>query len=200
MSMAFGIYLFKKKIFSLSQVIKSLFFYLLFKKNIITLQHLHRLLFHRLFKDMKNDLILSCAQDFLSKNLFNSLHPLAHSFLRSAQKRGDLTALFSSSPDFLVRLISEKLNFNLYFSTQYKIDKKKTMTEISIIVDAEAKAIQLNNLCTQLGYTKEQVIAYSDGENDLPLLNSAGTSIVFSPTQRMLETCLINRWITIHNA
>ena len=47
------------------------------------------------------------------------------------------------------------------------------------IVDAQAKARILAELCEQEGISPEQAIAVGDGANDLPMLASAGLGIAF---------------------
>lgn len=60
-----------------------------------------------------------------------------------------------------------------------------------------AKFEQVNELLTERGYSWTNVTAYSDSENDLPLLSAAAHAVVVNPNRRLEMLAKKNYWRVI---
>lgn len=192
MSVAFGRFLYQKKVITFLQASNALSYYALFKAGIISIQILHQRIFEQIFKDRTIHEISLLVSDFL-KTLDKALRPLANSFLKAAQSKGHTTALFSSSPDFLVIPVVNILKIDYVLATEYVVNSEGRLSHIHQIIDGEAKAEQLKKLSRQLGFSQTQIIAYNDDEDrDLPMLQLAGRSVVFNSNNLLLIKNIIN--------
>lgn len=198
-SFLFGQYLHKQGVINTGEALKSAFIYTLHLANFISIQALHQHLFEILFLNKKLALISSHVEPFLSQYWSNLEHPIAKSCFLQAKKQQHLTALFSSSPSFLVEPIAKLVGFDSCLATQYAVDKEGSLCHIALVVDGKKKAAKLFELSQQHGIEDQSTVAYSDGENDLPMLKSAGKSIVFHPKKRLLKHCFANDWIALQS-
>lgn len=197
-SLSFGRYLYKRKIFSLYQVIQALLSYCLFLFHFISLEKMHQRIFNELFKHRKASEITHHAHLFLSELLDSSFaNPIALGMLTKAQGEGSLVALFSSSPDFLVEPIAHFFRFDEWLASKYSIDKEGSFCDISLVIDGYAKAAQHAVLCKKYALTSKETYVYTDSANDLPLMLSAGYCIVFRPPKKLLIKCLANDWLAL---
>lgn len=198
-SYLFGQYLQKQKVISKRQALKSVFIYSLFMMDLISIQTLHQRMFETLFLEKKINLITEHVEPFLDKYWQSLVHPIAQSFLEKAKHTSQHTALFSSSPSFLIQPIAKLAGFDTWLATEYAVDKEGTLCHIALVVDGKKKAAKLSELSQHYGIKAASIYAYSDGENDLPMLQAAGNSIVFHPQGRLLKHCIENDWVALQN-
>ncbi len=198
-SFFFGQYLQRQGVISRFEAIRSVWTYSLFLTGKISLQTLHQRMFETLFHKKKLPLITCHVAPFLDKYWETLVHPAAQSFLVKAQKASEPTALFSSSPSFLIEPIARLAGFDSWLGTEYAIDKEEVLCHIALVVDGKKKAARLIDLTQHYGIPRSMTIAYSDGENDLPMLKAAGKSVVFHPRGRLLKHCIDNGWIALQN-
>lgn len=196
-SYRFGQFLYKNNIISLAQTMQAIAYYVLFLLGIISITSMHHKIFYALFKNTPSTKITSLVDGFLAQNLYSYTNPVALNMFKEAQEKQCLTALFSSSPDFLVQPIAHSFRFDEYLATKYSVDKQGTFCDISLIVEGNVKAAEHAKLCVKHKLNPKDNIVYSDSENDLPLMLSAGNCYVFQPNKKLLKYCIDNDWTAI---
>lgn len=136
-------------------------------------------------------------EEFLSQYFDDLIYQPAMEQLKRAQKEGHLTVILSSSPDFLVEPIAQRLGVNLWKSTQYAIDKDGLFCKIAELMLGEDKACFITSLQMQKGSLRQDVSAYSDSYLDLPFLLAAGTAIGVNPDRKLRAICHTKHWRVI---
>ncbi len=108
------------------------------------------------------------------------LNPGAEQWLNGLKDKGIAFALVSGGFTYFTERL--KTDYNLDFTRANVLgeqENKLTGTIESNIIDAQAKADYLHELCHQLNITPKQVIAIGDGANDLLMMKEAGLSIAY---------------------
>lgn len=104
----------------------------------------------------------------------------AELLINSARKHGIRTVLVSGGFEPVVKVVADKLGFDRYVCNKIEIaNGNLTGKVMEPIVDAKTKLNVLQEECTQLDISAEQVCAVGDGANDLPMLQAAGIGVGF---------------------
>jgi HAD superfamily hydrolase (TIGR01490 family) len=193
-SFRFGCYLYRKNFFSFWNLLLALADYARHKWCGMSVQDLHAKSFRRLFKGQPLEAIHQHVDNFLTAELSLLLYPPVVQRLREAQRRGDRVVILSSSPDFLVREISRRLDVQQWKATRYQTDEKGKLVGISHVLKGEDKALYIKALADQLHFSYSSITVYSDSYLDLPVLKIAGQAIGVGPDRRLKDICLQNGW------
>ncbi len=123
------------------------------------------------------------------------LNPGAEQWLQGLKAKNIAFALVSGGFTYFTERL--KAEFDLDFTRANvlgELEDKLTGTVESDIIDAQAKADYLHELCEQLNITPDQVIAIGDGANDLLMMQEAGLSIAYhaKPTVQAQADTAIN--------
>jgi phosphoserine phosphatase len=106
------------------------------------------------------------------------LSPGADRLLSAAQTAGLKTLLVSGGFTFFTDRLRERLGLNFARANQLEIvDGKLTGRVLGSIVDADAKAAELQRVCNEIGVSLHQSVAIGDGANDLKMLGLAGLGV-----------------------
>lgn len=90
------------------------------------------------------------------------------------------TLLVSGGFTFFTERLQTRLGLDYTASNTLEIIGGKLSGRVlGKIVDAQAKADQLNRIRNELGLTQDQVVAMGDGANDLKMMSEAGVSIAY---------------------
>jgi len=168
--------------------------YALHKGHMLSLSSLHHAAFGLLFRGCLASSLLPHVDDFLAKHLDRLLYLPAIHRLRKAQAEGHFVAILSSSPDFLVSKIAEKLSVADWHASHYFIDRHQKFSHISLLIEGDEKALLVREYAEKLRIAKTRIAAYSDSYLDLPFLQSAGIVIGVNPDRRLRRLCLKNCW------
>jgi phosphoserine phosphatase len=114
-----------------------------------------------------------------------------------AQQCGHYTVILSSSPDFLIKPIADKLRVDAWESTSYAVDKDHRFCDISRLMQGADKAVILEEIRQQHGVAPQNVIAYSDSHLDLPFLQAAGRAVAVNPNRKLKAACRLHGWKVI---
>lgn len=193
-SFRFGLYLYRKNVFSSWTLIRCLSDYTRHKWLGMSLQTLHANCCRRIFKGCSSEKIESLVEQFLNEYLASLLYKPIVDCLKRAQIRGEHVLILSSSPDFLVGAIARRLSEKNWKATSYHIDKQGKFNGILEVIDGETKAQEVSRLSKNLSLPLKDVTVYSDSLLDLPLLNIAGEVICVCPTDRLKRICEQNGW------
>ncbi|GAB6034703.1 phosphoserine phosphatase SerB [Galenea microaerophila] len=123
------------------------------------------------------------------------LNPGAEQWLQGLKAKNIAFALVSGGFTYFTDRL--KAEYGLDFTRANileELEDKLTGTVDSDIIDAQAKADYLHELCQQLKITPDQVIAIGDGANDLLMMQEAGLSIAYhaKPTVQAQADTAIN--------
>jgi phosphoserine phosphatase len=108
------------------------------------------------------------------------LSPGADRLLSVAHSAGLKTLLVSGGFTFFTDRLRDRLGLTFSHANQLEvIDSKLTGRILGQIVDADAKAAELERVCRELGVSLDRSIAIGDGANDLKMLGLAGLGVAY---------------------
>ena len=108
------------------------------------------------------------------------LSPGAERMLGRLRSLGIKTLLVSSGFTYFTERLKIRLSLDYTLSNTLEIKNGKlTGKVLGRIVDAQIKAAKLRELRDQLRLSREQIIAFGDGANDLAMMAEAGVSIAY---------------------
>jgi phosphoserine phosphatase len=104
----------------------------------------------------------------------------AERLLATLRRFGYRTAIISGGFTYFGEYLQQRLAIDHVYANQLEIiDGRLTGRVIGTIVNAQRKAELLEQLATDEGVDRKQLIAIGDGANDLPMLSRAGLGIAF---------------------
>lgn len=108
------------------------------------------------------------------------LSPGMPELIKGLQKLGYKTAIFSGGFDYFAQQLQARFGFDQVFANRLDIvDGKVTGQAIGDIVDAERKALLLEQLAAEYSVPMASTIAVGDGANDLLMLAKAGMGVAY---------------------
>ncbi len=108
------------------------------------------------------------------------LNPGAEMLINGLKSRQINVALVSGGFTFFTERLKQRLGLDFTLANVLTQEKGKLSGTVDgAIIGAEAKAEYLQQLCEQLGITRQQVIAMGDGANDLQMLGIAGLGVAY---------------------
>ncbi len=108
------------------------------------------------------------------------LNPGAEKMLKQIKISGVKTMLISGGFTFFTDKLKEKLGLDYAFANTLEIvNGKLTGKLVGEIVGAQGKGKILKQICKELDFRKENLIAIGDGANDLPMFSEAGISVAY---------------------
>lgn len=108
------------------------------------------------------------------------LTPGVEDFIKTVKHLGYRVALISGGFTFFAIPLKMKLGIDYCYANELEIrDGVLTGLVTGPIVNANRKALLVNQLALQEKISLEQVVAIGDGANDLPMLATAGLGIAF---------------------
>lgn len=193
-SVAFGRYLYRIRVISFLSVIKSIFCYLCHKKFGKSLAWLHHHILNILFKNFSKALLLQHVEQFFDSHLEDLFYPPSKKALFKAQNQGNITALLSSSPDFIVEPLAKRLKIPYWAGTHYAVNQENQLVAVKEIVDGEYKAEFLRTIKNKMKFERQAITVFTDSILDLPLLLEAGEKIAVQPDRKLRALCQQNNW------
>ncbi|MDR3624698.1 MAG: HAD-IB family hydrolase [Chlamydiales bacterium] len=198
-SLSFSRFLYKQGLFSLIDQIYALYICLSYKILHTPLDSLHTKAFNHLFKGRKETIFEEMAMQFVTKSISSMIYEPAMRRLLQAKNRGHYILLLSSSPEFLVKPIAEALSITNWKGTYYETDKTGNFQSISLLMNGQEKAKQLSCTMQTLNISQANTTAYSDSEDDLPFLQTAGIRVGVNPTKELRLLCSTHNWEILEN-
>ena len=193
-SLYFGVYLFKKKILPLKKMASLLFYYFCHKIRILSVAKLHQLAFQKFFLGRSMDDLETLATDFFAESAEKITNFHIFSKLQEAKKNNHYTAILSSSPNFIVSQVAKKFDVDEWQATCYCKDQDGKICGISSNMQGEDKAKVLKQLSLKLNIPCQNVVAYTDSYQDIPLLQIVGKPIAVNPDRILRKKSVKMGW------
>lgn len=180
-----------------------------FRLKKLTISQLHQRVFDLFLKGRPQALFANEVQPFLDRFLPRMIDAYLISFLQE-QLQIETFALFdeslqaprilllSSSPNFLVGAIAERLHIKNWHGTEYAVDKENLFCNISKIIEGQEKLRLARLFAEKWSISPQAIAAYSDSDDDLPLLNWAGTACAVRPNKALLRAAIKKGWNIIY--
>lgn len=183
-SFAFCCFLRKQGILSFADLLYCLYHYASHRLLHTPLKTLHTRVFARLFRGKSAALLEAHVPAFMRTLKW---YAPAVNRLKTLQADGYDIRIFSSSPHFLVQPIAESIGVMRVVATEYSLDPRGHLVELTRLVDGEQKRQELR----ALGH---HAIAFSDSEIDLPFLEAAHKAVAVNPTRRLAKVAEAKGW------
>ncbi len=196
-SFRFGTYLFRKKVFNLFTMISLITYYGRYKFFGMPVLELHHKSFRKLFAGRLRQQVIQHVEDFLDEYLHTLFYAPAVERLRLAQQEQHVTAIFSSSPDFLVAPIARRLGVHHWRASRYAVNSCGAFETIKDVLQGEEKATLLSALVEDLGVGLDAATVYSDSVLDLPFLKAAGKAVAVNPDKTLRAVSRQQGWEVI---
>lgn len=125
---------------------------------------------------------------FLTQLLETELRPSVWCRFEQGKREGMHTLLISSSPDFLVQPIAERLGFSSWKATRYHAEG------VEELLLGEDKSSMIKAFALASGWERSEVAAYSDSWLDLPMLETVGTPVAVAPDRQLRRVARSKGW------
>jgi phosphoserine phosphatase len=104
----------------------------------------------------------------------------AEKLISTVKRLGYKTAILSGGFTYFGRMLQKRLGIDYVFANELEIEGGLVTGRVTgEIVDGARKAVLLERIAQNEGFSLEQTIAVGDGANDLPMLSIAGLGIAF---------------------
>jgi HAD superfamily phosphoserine phosphatase-like hydrolase len=147
-------------------------------------------------KDQKEKIINEEAEKFLNSDLIE-FFSYSSKIINFAKKFGPIN-LITGSPKELISILSKKLNFESYFSTELEvvngIYNGKIIRNLSL--KSEKEKIVQDNLVKK---NKIIFLSFGDTLSDLPILENAKIPVVFGVNPSLKKLAVEKKWFQILN-
>lgn len=193
-SSCFGRYLYREGVLSTKLYLQLGAIYLLFKIGRLSLVKMQARIFQRLFQGKPAAFFQTHVQRFLDQNFDQLLYLPAVERLKQAQSNGDLVAILSSSPDFLVKPIAEKFHVNHWQASIYAVDQQGCFSHLEKLFQGSDKADWVEAFAKEWNLPKHNRTVFTDSILDLPFLKAGGIRIGVNPDRQLRALCLQNHW------
>lgn len=193
-SFQFGAYLYRQKIFPLVTMLYLASCYFLHKAGLLSMEQMQKKIFNKLFRKLTLEQLNPYAKAFLDQHFNEMLFPPAVQRLKEAQKQGHYTCILSSSPQFLVKLFSDRFNVDACAGTRYELDHNQRFLSIAHLMQGQDKADYITLTSKEMGLTKQQITAYSDSVLDIDFLRASGTPVGVKPDKKLRHICTKLQW------
>jgi phosphoserine phosphatase len=189
MSFAFGRYLYRQGELPLWKALFCACMYFLHVAHMVSLQTLHGSIFATIFQGRSksdfHDLVLQFFHDVVPTLLRGSILQEIEAF----RKEGAKLMLLSSSPDFLVEKMAEKLFLDDWHGTRYAVDKSGRFCHVGELMSGQRKATMLKPFSSVM-----EIIAMTDSMADAPLINQASFVIAVAPDKALYKLAKERGW------
>jgi HAD superfamily hydrolase (TIGR01490 family) len=196
-SFCFGKYLYQHGFFSMFRLLQLGCIYFFHKIGLISIESVHHTVFKRIFKGRCSKQVAQFADLFIETHLNSMLYSPAIDRLKKAQFAGHFVAILSSSPDFIVKSIAQKLNVLHVESSIYSVDAEGKFSHIEHLVEGNVKAGWVTKAAQDHAIAFEGITGYTDSVIDLAFLLSCGNKVLVNPGRKLRAMGRKRRWETI---
>lgn len=192
-SMAFYKYMLKIKAISWKTWPLAVIAYLSYRFSFKNITLLHLFVHKWVLSKVNSSKVITLVPDFIKNVIFPKLRKGLIEQIEKAREQGHRIALLSSSPDFIVNEVASCLKINLTLASCYPVLSNDRFCHNIMVIRGENKAIWIDNFL-QLNPSFNQVIAYSDAMEDLPMLLKADVKYAVCPESSLKDLSFKNGW------
>lgn len=162
--------------------------------GLVSLKTVHHRAFRRLFYKKQKREIQQQVEHFLNGACALLYRKESVALLQKAKKEGHRVIIQSSSPDFLVHPIAQRLEVE-GVASPYFVDDTGRFCSFSVI-DGVCKKELLQKLTHEVGQGVTSTV-YTDSIADLPLLEAATYPVGVHPDKKLFEIALQRGWAIV---
>ena len=135
------------------------------------------------------------AEAIFDQSIQRRLWPETVDLTQEHLSKGHEVWLITATPIDIARVIADRLGLTGAIGTMLEtVDGCFTGRLVGQFLHGERKAIAAEELTSRLGADLSQCWAYSDSENDIPLLELAGNRVVVNPDASLLRHARARGW------
>jgi HAD superfamily phosphoserine phosphatase-like hydrolase len=135
------------------------------------------------------------AGTFVREDIEPRLREILLRRLDRHRRTGDVVAILSGAPDFIVAPLAERLEIALWRATRCAQRGGRFLAEPPFRHPfAEAKLRYAREICAALGVGLGDCTAYADSADDLPLLSGVGRPVAVHPDRRLARVARRQGW------
>jgi len=133
------------------------------------------------------------------KYLAGAIYPETRALIRAHQRRGHTVAIVSSATRYQVEPIARELGIEHILCNRFEVQKGEFTGEVcNPVVYAAGKRIVAEDLARQMQSSLAQCWFYSDGREDLPLLEAVGFPRPLNPDAELAIEARMRNWPIRH--
>lgn len=193
-SYRFGRYLYRRNLLAFRTMLSLVFAYIRHSYFGLSLFDLHRHSFQILCAGRPKAEFTALVDEFLDEYFEALLFPPVVERLRACQEAGHHTVILSSSPDFIVERVAQRLGASEWHASEYAVDDRGVFSHVESVMDGARKARWVESIQLRLGLAKEQVAGFSDSLLDLPFLEATGHPVGVGSAKKFREFCRQRQW------
>jgi len=139
--------------------------------------------------------IVELGEDIYDQGIESKIWPGTLTLAQKHLAAGERVWLVSATPVELARVVAGRLGFTGAMGTVSEIrDGVYTGRLVGHPLHGAAKAEALRALASREGLDLSQCYAYSDSNNDLPMLTVVGRPVAVNPDAQLRQAAIENRW------
>ncbi len=139
--------------------------------------------------------IVALGEEIYEQGIADRIWPGTLTLAQQHLEAGERVWLVSATPVELARVIAERLGFTGAMGTVSEIvDGVYTGKLVGHPLHGVAKAAAVRALASREGLDLQQCYAYSDSNNDLPMLTVVGRPVAVNPDTGLRQAAVENRW------
>ncbi len=185
----------REKIFTLSQKLQLLFWYLRYKAGLITDSSALRRKVYRVFNGHTTKAMDGVFRESIDQILKFHLRWSMKPLIDAHKKAGDKIFAISATLSMLCRPICEKFGIEHDYATDLEVENGcYTGGWNGIVYEGPYKKERAQEICREYGLDLSQSAFYTDSISDLPLLESVATPVAVSPDARLRSHARKHGW------
>ncbi|MBA3239075.1 MAG: haloacid dehalogenase-like hydrolase [Parachlamydiaceae bacterium] len=193
-SFSFGKFLYRRGLLGPAQLFHLGFVYALHTLGFFSITSVHKIVFKNLFCGRPSSFFEKEVHLFLEENFDEMLNEPVIERLKKAQANNHFVAILSSSPEFLVKAMANRLGVSHFDASVYAVDEKMHFLRIDRLVQGKDKALWTAAAAQNQSITMSNIAVYSDSILDLPFLQSGGIRIAVNPDSKLRKLCRLHKW------
>ena len=194
--LALGRSFFKEGLISRSWFVKSLYAQLLFQLLGADEDKMEKMREHaaRMTEGWEVEKVRRVVEEVFEEAISPLIYAEALELIHDHRAAGRLVCIVSTSPDDIVRPLSEMLRANRYIASRPKIKDGYYTGELEFYSYGPNKVAAMEDLASELGTDLAKCFAYSDSITDLPMLEAVGHPVAVNPDKDLRRVALERKW------
>ncbi len=144
--------------------------------------------------DMPEEEMESFAKKVYEKYIAKSIYPESRALIEAHLKKGHTVAIISSATQYQIKHAADDLDVPHRFTSMLEIKDGNLTGKTSSSCFGVGKVQAAKSLIEQENLDTSKSFFYSDGEEDLPLLELVGNPSPLNPDKKLSEIAEANQW------